>query len=110
MNFLITNDKDYKNDFSLNEINHKNYKILFDDNWTRDKNSITNKRIANANYFDQKLISIPQIILPTRLKECKQVFHIYVIRTDQRNELREHLMDSGIDAKIHYPIPMHSWL
>ena len=69
--------------------------------------SITNKRIANANYFDQKLISIPQIILPTRLKECKQVFHIYVIRTDQRNELRKHLMDNGIDAKIHYPIPMH---
>ena len=41
MNFLITNDKDYKNDFSLNEINHKNYKILLDDNWTRDNNSIT---------------------------------------------------------------------
>ena len=48
MNFLITNDKDYKNDFSLNEINHKNYKILFDDNWTRDNNSIT-KGTAN-NY------------------------------------------------------------
>ena len=32
MNFLITNDKNYQNDLSLNEINHKDYKIFFDNN------------------------------------------------------------------------------
>ena len=41
MNFIITNDTDYKNDFSLNEIYHKNFKILFDNNWTKNDNSIS---------------------------------------------------------------------
>jgi hypothetical protein len=41
MNFIITNDADYKNDFGLNEIYHKNFKILFDNNWTKNDNSIS---------------------------------------------------------------------
>ena len=35
------------------------------------------------------------------------MFHIYVIRTEKRDELRNYLIKNGIDAKIHYPIPMH---
>ena len=37
----------------------------------------------------------------------KQVFHIYVIRAKQRDSLKEYLINNGIDAKVHYPIPMH---
>jgi len=48
MNFLITTNADCKNDFDLNEITHKNFRIFFDDNWTRKENSIT-KGTAN-NY------------------------------------------------------------
>jgi len=68
---------------------------------------ITNKRIKNANFFDKELSLIPEIILPTRYESAKQVFHIYVIRVKQRNELRKFLIKNGIDAKIHYPLPMH---
>lgn len=68
---------------------------------------ITNKRIENANFFDNKLSSIPEIILPTRYKNTKQVFHIYVIKVKKRNLLKKYLIKHGIDAKIHYPIPMH---
>jgi len=68
---------------------------------------ITDKRIANANFFDEKLSSISEIIIPSRFSNAKQVFHIYVIRTKKRDELRKYLIDNGIDAKIHYPIPMH---
>jgi len=68
---------------------------------------ITDKRIANANFFDEKLSSISEITIPSRIPNAKQVFHIYVIRTKKRNELRKYLIDNGIDAKIHYPIPMH---
>lgn len=70
-------------------------------------NSITDTRIQNANYFDQGLSKIPEITLPNRLEETKQVFHIYVIRAKERDSLKEYLINNGIDAKVHYPIPMH---
>ena len=53
MNFLITNDRDYKIDFSLNVIYHNNFKILFDDNWIS-ANDTLSKGTAN-NYCTIKL-------------------------------------------------------
>jgi dTDP-4-amino-4,6-dideoxygalactose transaminase len=35
------------------------------------------------------------------------VFHLYVVRTQRRDELLEHLRQSGVDAAIHYPVPAH---
>jgi|FLOH01.1.fsa_nt_gi dTDP-3-amino-2,3,6-trideoxy-4-keto-D-glucose/dTDP-3-amino-3,4,6-trideoxy-alpha-D-glucose/dTDP-2,6-dideoxy-D-kanosamine transaminase len=68
---------------------------------------ITNARIKNATYFDQELLKISQIKVPKRDPNIKQVFHIYVIRAENRDELQKYLVQNGIDAKIHYPIPMH---
>lgn len=73
----------------------------------RQVDHITQTRIDNATYFDEQLSAIPQITIPTRNSETKQVFHIYVIRAEKRNELQRFLMDKGVDAKIHYPVPMH---
>ena len=68
---------------------------------------ITQKRIENAKYFDEHFSAIPQITIPPRYLDAKHVFHIYVIRAKQRNELQQFLIERGIDAKIHYPVPMH---
>ena len=43
------------------------------------------------------------------------MYHLYVIRTDARDEMMKHLKEAGIGAGIHYPIPLHmqkaySWL
>jgi len=35
------------------------------------------------------------------------VFHLYVIRSNQRDDLQRHLLDAGIHTLIHYPIPPH---
>ena len=35
------------------------------------------------------------------------MFHIYVIRTKQRDALQEHLTKHGIGTMIHYPVPPH---
>ena len=43
----------------------------------------------------------------TLYKNIKQVFHIYSIKVKKRNKLIKYLNQNGIDAKIHYPIPMH---
>lgn len=37
----------------------------------------------------------------------QHVFHLYVIRCTQRDELRDHLLSNGIQTMIHYPIPPH---
>lgn len=69
--------------------------------------NITAARISNALYFDRLLQEIPQISTPVREPDIKQVFHIYVIRAERREELKRHLVEHGVDAKVHYPIPMH---
>ncbi len=68
---------------------------------------ITNMRIKNAVYFDEHLSGIRQIIVPEREIDIKQVYHLYVIRCERRDELQSFLIKNGIDAKVHYPIPMH---
>lgn len=68
---------------------------------------ITNARIRHAKWLDEHLSVIPEVSIPIRLPRTKQVFHIYVIRVKQRDELQQFLIRNGIDAKIHYPIPMH---
>ena len=69
--------------------------------------SITESRINNATYFDKELISIPQIKIPIRDQSIRQVYHIYSICCERRDQLARHLVKYGVDAKIHYPTPMH---
>lgn len=68
---------------------------------------ITDSRIANAQFFDQELGLIKGIKVPKRSQDKKAVYHIYVVRADRRDELVSYLTSHGIDAKIHYPVPMH---
>ena len=53
------------------------------------------------------LRSVSQIIIPKRDVEIYQVYHIYSICCQRRNELQNYLIKNGVDAKVHYPIPMH---
>ena len=70
-------------------------------------NYITNSRIKNAKLFDKLLFNYKEVIIPFREKSNKQVFHIYVILVKKRDKLLKHLNNNNIDAKVHYPIPMH---
>jgi dTDP-3-amino-2,3,6-trideoxy-4-keto-D-glucose/dTDP-3-amino-3,4,6-trideoxy-alpha-D-glucose/dTDP-2,6-dideoxy-D-kanosamine transaminase len=68
---------------------------------------ITQSRIQNAVYLDKHLSSVPQVIIPVREAYIKQVYHLYSVRCERRDELKAYLIDHGVDAKIHYPVPMH---
>lgn len=68
---------------------------------------ITDMRIRNASLFDEMLKGIPEIIVPKRNPDIKQVYHLYLLRAKNRDNLLEFLVRNGIDAKVHYPIPMH---
>ena len=52
-------------------------------------------------------INHPKIELPQVLDESTHVWHLYVIRTQYRNELQDYLSAKGIATVIHYPIPPH---
>ena len=73
-----------------------------------------NKRKAIANLYLSN-IKNDKITLPTvslrgvASSEAKQshVFHLFVIRTENRNELQKYLLENGIETMIHYPIPPH---
>ena len=63
----------------------------------------TERRIANARYYDSKLSGIKQIIVPVVRPNTKHTFHLYVIRTKYRDELADYLKQNGIETAIHYP-------
>jgi dTDP-4-amino-4,6-dideoxygalactose transaminase len=64
------------------------------------------KRREIANLY-QKLLSDSRLILPIEETNSKHCYHIYAVRYGDRDGLQHHLSDSGIQALIHYPIPVH---
>lgn len=54
-----------------------------------------------------KLLAGPAMHLPASRQNSKQVFHLYVIRVSNRQELMAHLKTHEIQAGIHYPMPVH---
>ncbi len=77
-------------------------------NWIIPKaRSIANQRISNAKYLDRHLSKLKEIRIPPRPKNYKIVFHLYVIFAKNRDKLLKYCIKKGIEAKIHYPIPMY---
>ena len=68
---------------------------------------IANQRIRNANFYDKGLGKIKQISIPPRLKNYKIVYHLYIIFAEKRDALLKFCLNKGIEAKIHYPVPMY---
>jgi dTDP-4-amino-4,6-dideoxygalactose transaminase len=66
----------------------------------------SNKRREIANYYLQN-IKNDKLILPTVRTEDNHVWHLFVIRTNKRDELQQYLIDNTIQTLIHYPIPPH---
>lgn len=51
--------------------------------------------------------SIPEVVTPTVAHNVKHVYHVYAIRTKNRDLVYQRLRDKGIGVIIHYPIPLH---
>lgn len=74
-------------------------KLKYLDKWTEERRQIAKK-------YNQ-LLKNSNLILPQTSEHADHVYHLYVIRTDRRNELEEHLNSKGVGTLIHYPIPPH---
>ena len=68
---------------------------------------IANRRIKNAKYYDKNFSKIKYLRLPPRPKNQKVVYHLYMIFAKYRDQLYKYCLKKGIEAKIHYPIPIY---
>ncbi|MCD6101943.1 MAG: DegT/DnrJ/EryC1/StrS family aminotransferase, partial [Candidatus Cloacimonetes bacterium] len=57
--------------------------------------------------YRKYLSDCKEIILPAEMPEAKHVYHLFVIRTQKRDELMQFLKDNQIYTGMHYPIPCH---
>jgi dTDP-4-amino-4,6-dideoxygalactose transaminase len=74
-------------------------KLKYLDAWNRERQAIAgwySEIFANSN------VHIPHVP-----EWASPVWHLYVIESDRRDELRSHLAKNGIQSVVHYPIPPH---
>ena len=64
-------------------------------------------RRKNASIYNELLKDVDEVITPFEAEYGKHVYHLYVIRTEKRDELQEYLKSNGIFTGLHYPIPLH---
>jgi aminotransferase EvaB len=69
--------------------------------------NIAEQRIKNASYLDEHLSKIGGIKIPPRPSRYKIVYHLYIVFADNRDELLKYCLDNGIEAKVHYPVPIY---
>lgn len=62
----------------------------------------TSRRIEIAENYNS-LLSKSSITCPKKIKDGKHVYHLYVIRSLQRDKLKKELAEKGISSAIHYP-------
>jgi len=119
---VITNDDDlaesirmYANHGALKKHHHKieginsrldglqaavlNVKLDHLEQWTYQRN-------LNAQLYNKYLADVEQIETPRERSNTKHSYHLYVIKTDRRDELKQYLSDRGIQTSIHYPTPL----
>ncbi len=67
----------------------------------------TQRRERAAGYNRLLKSANGALVLPHEPSWSRAVYHLYVIRTADRESLMDHLKNAGIGTGIHYPIPLH---
>lgn len=74
-------------------------KLPYIDEWNE-------KRRVNAKMYNEKLKS-SSLTLPVVIGEVKSVYNMYVVQSENREEVVNELKERGISTGIYYPVPMH---
>ncbi len=72
----------------------------------KELNVFNAKRLEIARFYHQN-IQNPRIQKPVWKEDFSHVYHLYVVRSPYRDELKKYLFDHGIQTIIHYPVPPH---
>ncbi len=68
--------------------------------------ALNKERIAIANRYLNEIVN-PKIILPKIKDKAVPIWHLFVVRVNDRDGFVKHLNDKEIGSVIHYPIPPH---
>ncbi len=71
------------------------------DTWNR------SRREAASRYQELLGAADSNVILPAEASNAKSVYHLFVIRVQNREELQKFLAEEQIGTGIHYPVPLH---
>lgn len=67
----------------------------------------TDARRRHASLYNQLLHNVPHVTVPAEMPYARHVYHLYVIRTQHRDELQKYLETKEISTGLHYPVPLH---
>jgi dTDP-4-amino-4,6-dideoxygalactose transaminase len=67
----------------------------------------TEARRAHATKYRQLLSGTGDLILPHEDPRAKHVYHLYVVQTERRDALQQHLTSREVATGLHYPLPVH---
>jgi dTDP-4-amino-4,6-dideoxygalactose transaminase len=73
-------------------------KLAHLDDWNR-------TRREAAAWYTESLESV--CVVPRERRDARHVYHLYVIRTTDRDGLKNHLEKEGVTTLMHYPVPVH---
>jgi len=70
-------------------------------------NPWVDRRIEIAERIDKGLADLTPVTLPPRPANRRNAYQLYIVRAERRDELIKSLVSEGVEAKVHYPIPLH---
>ncbi|MDA0746845.1 MAG: DegT/DnrJ/EryC1/StrS family aminotransferase [bacterium] len=74
----------------------------------RDIDWINNRRIDNAERYNEAFSDLTDLVrTPPKRETDRHVYHLYILQVTDRNDLLTHLNRQGVEAKVHYPLPLH---
>ncbi len=73
------------------------------DEWNNQRNKI-------ADNYNEAFENLNNIITPKRFKDNYHVWHLYVLRVNNRKKFMEDANENGVQTSIHYPLPIHRQL
>jgi len=78
-------------------------------NWLiKDVEKITERRIAHAGIYEKAFAGLSEwITLTPRRPNIRRVYHLFMMKVKHRDALYQFLNENGVEAKVHYPIPLH---
>ena len=67
----------------------------------------TEARRAHARAYTQAFANVRGVLSPKEAAYARHVYHLYVLRVRNRDQVLKSLADKGINCAIHYPLPLH---
>jgi len=77
-----------------------NVKLPYLDGWNE-------RRRTAAAWYDEQFRHLEGVTLNTVIKNAQSAHHVYAIHVEDRDQVRERLVEQNIETGIHYPIPLH---